>query len=113
MHKVFVYGTLKSGFHNHYLLDKYKFEEAEAEGFNLHASAYLPYAVPGKGTVKGELYEVDIFKLHQLDHLEGHPHFYRRIEAKVKTAAGLFDAWIYIYPKGIQFPLIESGEWPG
>ena len=111
MHKVFVYGTLKQGYHNHYLLEGCKFEEAEAEGFNLHASAYLPYAVPGEGTIKGELYEVDNEVLKRLDRLEGHPRYYRRIKTSVRTALEQIEAWLYICPSAARYPIIGSGNW--
>ena len=111
MHKVFVYGTLKKGYPNHHHLQGLKFEEAEAEGFNLHASAYLPYAVPGNGTIKGELYEITDAELDELDRLEGHPRFYMRIRTSVRASLERIEAWLYICPSAARYPIIESGNW--
>ncbi len=113
MHRVFVYGTLKKGYHNHHHLKNCKFEEAEALGFTLHASAYLPYVIQGEGIVYGELYEVDDEILRRLDYLEGHPKFYKRIETPIKVADRIVPAWIYIYHRAKEHPLIESGLWLG
>jgi hypothetical protein len=46
MHKVFVYGTLKQGGYNHYLLEGAKKYSAIAPKINLHAGPFtrLPFA---------------------------------------------------------------------
>ena len=83
-YKVFVYGTLKKGFCNHELL-----KEAEYLGKAITKEAYpliapkvwYPYLIdaPGEGEqVKGELYEVDLSTLKQLDRLEEYPRYYTR-----------------------------------
>jgi gamma-glutamylaminecyclotransferase len=84
VHRVFAYGTLKSGkyFHNEYLGgDKSNFlGTAKA---SLDYSMYidgLPHLVKESTDkpVQGELYEVDEAVLASLDKLEGHPVYYRR-----------------------------------
>lgn len=107
---VFVYGSLKSGFHNHRLLIDHK---ATPYGHALTDMRYLllkggafPYLIDpaaldeiGKlatmsvrGHVSGELYRMDDAGLVALDSLESHPHFYRR---EVITVNHDVKAWAY------------------
>lgn len=112
MEKIFVYGTLKKGYHNHRLLEGLKGEPAKAPGINLHRGFHFPYACKGPGTAIGELYEVSEEVLASIDKLEGHPYFYERVKTKVYDANfKSHDAWIYLYSKGMEYPRIESGEW--
>jgi len=112
MPKVFVYGTLKSGFHNHFLLEGCEFEEAEASGYDLHASASLPFVIEGTGIVKGELYQISKEILKRLDRLEDHPNFYIRRIIYVKTLRKMkIAAWVYLYPQARRFPKIDNGVW--
>ena len=96
---VFVYGSLKKGFHNHYpfLADRHALPLGAATTVDpylmLSASAF-PYLIdPASlsadheaciadviGKVKGELYVVDPETMDMLDRLEGHPDYYRRRE---------------------------------
>lgn len=85
--KIFVYGSLKKGFHNHDLLNGAKFL-----GHYVTRNDY--YVMTGKGHgfpfvykmpnhwqagyISGELYEVSAEQLEDLDILEGHPLFYKR-----------------------------------
>lgn len=76
--RLFVYGSLKRGFFNHYRFGfgyKAKFlGEAEAQGVSLVHYKGLPYphaALHEGGSVKGELYELDDeFVLRSLDRME-------------------------------------------
>ena len=72
-HRVFVYGTLKSGFRNHYFL-----ESCELLGGAATVSTYkmiengFPVILPDPGgrPLAGEIYEVDDETLARLDQLE-------------------------------------------
>lgn len=113
MHKVFVYGTLKHGFHNHdYFLKGIEFKKAKALGINLHAGPHFPYAIKGAGIALGEVYEVDDDTLERLDRLEGVPHHYQRDEVFVFTEDFKKEkAMIYVSDHALKFPRIDSGEW--
>ena len=112
MTKVFVYGTLKSGFGNHRLMegrstfitkDKIKGKMVSLGGF--------PGVVPDDDrSVVGEVYEVTDECLKALDRLEGHPSFYKR--TPVVTDNGL-EVDTYIYQGETKHrPLVETGDWP-
>ena len=110
---VFVYGTLRKGQRNHYLLDRSKFLGM--------AKTKKRYALYGDGVpflsrtravsqVTGEVYSVDGATLLNLDRLEGHPDAYKREPAEVVLQDGTeLSAWIYFCdtPRG---NLIESGD---
>lgn len=93
--KIFVYGTLKRGFANHYLLEN-NFDGAASfitkghtkEAFPLvvGTDAYIPFMLPLKGQGKqvyGEIYEVNRNVLSLLDDLEDHPTWYKRSPCEV------------------------------
>jgi gamma-glutamylcyclotransferase (GGCT)/AIG2-like uncharacterized protein YtfP len=112
-HLVFVYGTLRGGQGNHYLLDSSKFVG--------NAKTKLRYALYGKGVpflsrtravsqVTGEVYSIDDPTLRRLDELEGHPDAYMREQAEVVLQDGTeLTVWIYFYDTA-QGDLIESGD---
>jgi gamma-glutamylcyclotransferase (GGCT)/AIG2-like uncharacterized protein YtfP len=87
-HLLFVYGTLKRGFWNHYLLDREEFiGEAETkEKYAMYVSG-IPYVVKGEpvSRIKGEVYRVSSETLKLIDRLEGHPNWYRRELITVKV----------------------------
>lgn len=89
---VWVYGTLKAGFHNHAATGMHAAvlvgRATTIDRFPLLTLS--PYRVPfmldaaGVGSrVEGEVYEVDDVLLDRLDTLEGHPSWYLRREVKV------------------------------
>lgn len=99
--KVFVYGTLKRGFWNHYLLEKAKFlGNATLDGSHALLDAGFPVCVPmatGKAVVTGEVYEVTRAEARRLDRLEGNGRMYHRRRQKVTYAtAEVGKAWVYI-----------------
>ena len=114
-HKVFVYGTLLNGYHNHYWLETSKLLDfATTDEKYVMFEQGIPFVSKNMNVVhiKGELYEVDDSVLGWLDHLEGHPHAYKREEVNIVCN---FDkkkvkAWLYFYPnpKG---RVVESGDY--
>lgn len=113
-HLVFVYGSLKRGFHNHRALTDYKpvmmGSALTAESYLLVRGAAFPYLInPAHlstktdcddllGRVAGELYEVDDDGLARLDRLESHPEFYRREKVVIESAEYVgtrTEAWVY------------------
>ena len=128
--KLFVYGTLKRGFHNNRLLQDQKFlQEVETADpqvmecggipFLYNASRYLRetkkcYKAYYAPKVKGQLWEVDEEALQLIDGLEGHPRWYKRRNAIVKGINGnktifLAQAY-YMTPPTIKegFPVVQG-----
>jgi gamma-glutamylaminecyclotransferase len=107
-HLVFVYGSLKKGFHNHRLLSsgQAKFlgdAQSIAPEYAMLDLGSFPGLIEGTQRVTGELYEVDDHTFHRLDSLEGHPHMYTRYERRFRMEAGdrdALNAWVYIYNEG-------------
>lgn len=107
-HKVFVYGTLKRGFHNHRLLDvegaEFLSQAQTDDPFRLVVRS-LPYVLHGVDhqtgkQIKGELYIVDDETFRRLDRLEGHPRFYERKKVCITTDEGAqHNAWVYFHPE--------------
>ena len=79
---IFVYGTLKSGYHNHRILgsDAEFLGEVVIAGFKLFESGipFMKRTNNTKDCVLGEIYTVTDKNLVHVDHLEGHPTGYRR-----------------------------------
>lgn len=79
--RIFVYGSLKAGLHNHHRLRGARFVgNARTEpAFTMYSLGSFPGVVSiGNTSIEGEVYEVDAETLAGLDELEGHPRFYRR-----------------------------------
>lgn len=113
-HLVFVYGSLKTGFHNHRLLTDCgatPLGVAVTDGrYLLLKGAAFPFLIKPAdlpnvdisawcAPVAGELYRVNDACLARLDQLEGHPEFYRRETITVNTGV---QCWAYF--------LTEPGE---
>ena len=111
--RVFVYGTLLSGEPNHHVLADAELigQASTAPDFLLVDLGAFPALVPGGETaVAGEVYKVDNATLARLDHLEGHPRFYRREPITLNSGQ---DALAYMQaPKQTRGrPHISSGDW--
>lgn len=107
---VFVYGSLRKGFHNHSLLKHSQcVGEAQTKGTMYDLGAFPAVDYHSNQDVHGELYEIDEGTLARLDRLEGHPNFYHRVE--VDTTAG--PALMYVLEKDqlAIYPTIPSGDW--
>ena len=125
-HLIFVYGSLKRGFHNHSWLDNVAYcGDGMTKDSNLimsDAGAYpIVYSrdlhnVDGAddwagyyGHVSGELYIVDSATLANLDRLEGHPTFYRRRKVDIlRSGQRTVPAWMYMSDKPDAGPYIEA-----
>lgn len=115
LHKIFVYGTLKSDHCNNGVLGFYRSQgiKAVATGIALYGEqGGLPFAVRGEGKTYGEVYEIDAAVLAALDRFEGHPQWY----ARELTAVELCDrrrvrAWIYLNQDAYLHPKVPDGEW--
>ena len=98
---VFVYGTLRRGEVNHYMLETARFcgshtTQSHYKMFSL--GAYPAVVRGGPDAVQGEVYRVDARTLSRLDRLEGYPVAYKR--RLMPTPWGR--AWIYLYRQGVQ-----------
>jgi len=107
---VFVYGTLKKGFPNHYWMELAGGKligEAVLNGAKMFSCKYFPAIILTEGVVQGEVYTVD--NIAPLDRLEGYPNLYQR--TLVETSRG--EAWVYhMSPDEVKnLPIIPSGVW--
>ena len=100
---VFVYGTLKRGFHNHRVMEdaggEFVCTGRTQNQYPLVAQG-LPYLLnhPGTGKrVEGEIFQVSTSEgWDRLDHLEGHPGFYQREVIAIEGVdRDIYDAWTY------------------
>ncbi len=125
IHRIFVYGTLLSGFGNH----KWILEGestfvgpalSEARYTMLHLGGFPGIVEQGNDTIHGEVYEVDDRKLAELDSLEGTPDFYERRPISVIVdgqgwqdvqAYFLPDYWLDPLETGGKLAVIQSGNW--
>ncbi len=108
---VFVYGTLRRGQRNHYMLYSSAFVAAHVTEprFTMLDLGSYPGVVPGGDcAISGELYRITAATLAELDELEDYPLRYGR--AALTTEFGR--AWIYLYRyRSAQKRVIASGDW--
>lgn len=80
MHKIFVYGMLRSRGSSGYLHDQICHGPARtAQKYDMYSLINYPAICrEGNTTVVGEVYEIDDGMLEELDRLEGHPRYYQR-----------------------------------
>lgn len=114
---IFVYGSLKTGYGNHWLLSEngLKGVRATAPGVVLHCGDGFPFAVRGDGIAYGEVFRVTPSILKDMDYLEGHPTWYQRELVEVTFDDGEnHNAWIYLNPQEAKsLPVLASGYWKG
>lgn len=114
-HLCFVYGTLKQGFGNHYLIERQDGElvgEATITG-QMRSAGGFPYVfLLGDNKVHGEVWNVNDAALASMDRLEGHPDWYTR----TKVASSLGEVWIYAIMNDQKYtscPIVRDGIWAG
>lgn len=81
MHRVFVYGSIKQGFGNDWLVSESKLLArtiTRDAKFGMISMINYPAVVAGDQKIFGELYEVNGHALEIMDLLEGNGHFYQR-----------------------------------
>lgn len=105
---VFVYGSLKQGFHNHIWMEeigaKYIGKCSTEKIFDM-ISMYdsYPGLINGEYGINGELYEIDSMDIYHLDRLEGYPNYYDRKVINVKMDNGVeYKAICYILSNEVQ-----------
>ena len=119
-HYVFVYGTLKSGQYNNRVMTlggnaKLLYGQAEVRGRLYDLGPFPAMTQEGGKSVKGEVWVVDDDVLERLDHLEGHPQFYKRVQEPLLYSPD-FKVWVYVMPKDRlahrQATPLPDGIWP-
>jgi gamma-glutamylcyclotransferase (GGCT)/AIG2-like uncharacterized protein YtfP len=109
---LFVYGTLMTGECYHHYLDTatHRGPARTVPGYILLNPGRYPALVEGgKGSVRGELYDVDGPTLALLDDLEETPTLYRRVQ--VETDQGLATTYLLAALPDPSWPAIPSGDW--
>lgn len=98
-HLVFVYGSLKRGYHNHHLLMHSRFigTGRTPPRFDLLDLGSFPAAIAGKHQMTGEVFEIDNETLKDLDRLEGNGFMYLRKQIPVVVAGRQIVVWCYLY----------------
>lgn len=126
--KVFVYGTLKSGYGNNRILEKStKICDAEVEGFKLYNSGFPVAASCHQSSVVGEVWEIgdplisesSKWTLQRLDALESVPYLYTRENVSAIDSEGnRHDVSMYVgnpttwrYFEGMKEEPNESGKY--
>jgi gamma-glutamylcyclotransferase (GGCT)/AIG2-like uncharacterized protein YtfP len=127
---LFVYGSLRRGFPNHFLLEKsiYMGTYSTVDKYHMigQVSKSFPYVVDkaefadtNPTHIIGELYDIEADILKDLDELEGHPDFYTRRSVQV-VGEHTYSAYVYILEnsgiiRGLKnnsrFELVPSGDW--
>lgn len=100
-YKVFVYGTLKRGYHNHYILENSKFVKDHTlsrKFLMLDSGAYpvlLNADIEYSGYPVGEVYEVDDETMARLDRLEAVGKLYdRKVVDGFFVYVGIASTWL-------------------
>jgi gamma-glutamylaminecyclotransferase len=116
----FVYGTLKRGFSNHWLLREndatlIAADACTVEDYHLYVTG-LPFVVDrneesprpavGGHRIQGEVWQAnDERTIEALDRLEGHPGFYERrlVNVEISDEGERVEAWLYFHPMTVRF----------
>lgn len=113
-HRVFVYGTLKRGIHNHRLLEQSQYigEAFTVEKFRMYTTGFpvLFEDLEGK-SVFGEVYDVDEETLKNLDHLEAEGRMYDRKHVTVYLTSGPPGYTGGVYDGGVQCYIGNEQYW--
>lgn len=114
-YKVAVYGSLRKGLYNHYLMshsDFIKTVSVEVPFKMISMSDRFPALIPTKenNLVIFELYKIDDKTARNLDILEGYPDFYSKKYIKIEDEDYLV---YYLSPLKItnEEEVVKSGDW--
>jgi len=115
--RVFVYGTLMEGLYNSDCLGRAARKIAthvRLPGYRLRDLGSFPGMVEAPGDriagVYGEVWEVLDGAIADMDRLEGHPTFYRRVGVVV-PGVGAAQTYLYVAEWGQDKPLVPCGDW--
>jgi gamma-glutamylcyclotransferase (GGCT)/AIG2-like uncharacterized protein YtfP len=111
--RVFIYGSLLRGLHNHHHLHGARFiaDDLTRPDFTLVTLGSFPAMVAyGTTSVTGELWEVDAAILKRLDALEGHPVCYRRTPI-VLASRRKADTYLMPRDRVSGRPVVANGDW--
>lgn len=119
MEPVAVYGTLRKGQPNHFLLKNAAYiETIKIPKLKMHDFGAFPFCTnkdtTEQDTITAEIYHVDKQTLAALDRLEGHPSFYTRELVNCTNKNGERIAFIYLINKDNSIKntnRILSGDW--
>lgn len=99
MNKVFVYGSLKKGYHNYPVLkDSEYLGTFKTKGkYDMFSLGSFPAVIKNSHNyfINGELYSVTDEVLNDLDELEGNGYFYKRYLTPLQGYDE--DVWVYFY----------------
>ena len=121
--KVFVYGSLKRGFHNHGLIRNCKFlGDGRVDGATMYRMGHNSFPCIKLDTddyIFGEIYEIDSEILYHLDRLEGYTgtkgkhNLYNREVVRVQnlTTTEVCDCYIYEWAKDVLDTWTPITEW--
>ena len=111
MTRLFVYGTLKIGFHNAYYLEDARFlsEFVTEPVYSMYDfGGYPAVSENGKTAIAGEVYDISEELLASIDLLEWYPDFYQRVI--IETSFG--GAWMYVVREPLCADKIKiGGSW--
>lgn len=114
LHIIFVYGTLRRGSSNHRYLEQARFagEARTRRGFRLYDLGHYPGIIRdgGQGRVRGEVYALDDETLAEVDRLEGHPTFYRRVPLVLDGGLEV-ETYVLRLEQVDGRPVIRGGDW--
>ena len=110
VHRIFAYGSLKRGCHNHHYIEQadYLGEHSTDARYTLISLGDYPAVINhGNTAIHGEVYAVDDLTFKSIDELEDYPELYDRI--CIPTPFG--QAWMYIVDSAADNEVVESGLW--
>lgn len=114
--KLFVYGTLKKGFSNHYLLEDCTpiHDKVCLGGYKMYSLGGFPCIKEAETTdvVEGEVYDVPSGRWPILDRLEGVPHMYHRKSENIMFEQDSEEVEVYVWSRDVEgLPLVQDGVW--
>jgi len=101
---IFVYGRLmkKDGRKHKYLKNSKLIGEGVLEGYSLYDLGYYPGIVKEEGKVKGEIYEIPVEDLKNIDSYEGEGLVYKREKLDIRIENETIKANAYVYLQNVK-----------